>query len=399
MYISRKNNFKKIEKEVKIDHFKNVILKKGKLLVSVALLSLLASYYADIQLTKKNISAFNGVPARAVDSPTRGDIPLDLRRPIITEPVSEIKPVEDIHVTIANRIKNEKFTKTAFHTNHETFTISADLRKRMDDLVRNHNVNNSFYVVTLDGKLSFGYNIDHVRFAACVSKAAYAMYCFKEIEKGNGSLNEKMAYRERHRHGGSGTVQNSRFGTEYTLEQLIYLSLHISDNAAYIMLQERFPHAGYNEMLRNLGCKAMLFGKGFKFGSITSREVAIVWNEIMKYSKESIMGAKLFTMLENAKYNYIKDAILAVTKQEERSKIKVAHKSGWTPTIRNDAGIVLGETPYIIVVITPNDRVFFNKAVQYSNEIIKEYTRYLNNKRSLNQNENTETAKVLIRKL
>jgi len=374
-------NRERFQKTQKINEFdiRDLILKKGKLFVSITLLTTLIGYSYNVKLNRSGILAVSALPARLSESSTPGTPPIDIGLPIKKEePKEEI--VEDIHTVIANRIKNDNIPREVFTVIHKDFTISPELNKKFVDLIKNHNKTNSFYVVSLDGKLSMGYNIDYVRSACCVSKASYAMYVYKEIEKGNGSLDEIMVYEKRHHHGGSGNIQYSKFGTKFTLEDVVYRLLHISDNDAYMMLQERFPHAGYNEMLKKLGCKEMLFGKGYKFGFINAREVALVWNELIKYSKETKMGKKLFDILLNAKFNYIKDALLLVAKNDEKNLIKVAHKSGWTYGIRNDAGVVLGDTPYIIVVTTPDDRVFFNKAVQLSNEVIKEYTNYLNNK-------------------
>ncbi len=74
------------------------------------------------------------------------------------------------------------------------------------------------------------------------------------------------------------------FGAEYTLYELLFKNLDISDNAAYFMLQEKFPISGYNDILKELGCSNMILRGSSKFGNATARETLLLWNQIYKYS-------------------------------------------------------------------------------------------------------------------
>lgn len=281
---------------------------------------------------------------------------------------------------IANDISSNKI-----FVNHEEFKISDELLNKIQSQIKKYPNKSAFYVVTLDGSLSFGYNIDQQFHAASSVKAPYVLYCLKEIENGNGSLDEIMTYEKKHYEGKSGVIQYSKFGTEYTLKDIIYYTIHESDNAGFYMLHDRFPKAGYNEMLEELGLSKMKLTGSMKFGMITPREMLTIWNEIYNYSNKSELGAYYLELLKGAKYNFIKDEL----KQTLGTDCEIAHKSGFNAKGRHDVAIVFSDEPYFITVMTDNPGENSNSAhimamAKLLNEVINEYQIYLTNVNEVN---------------
>ena len=276
-------------------------------------------------------------------------------------------------------INADNFGKT-IGVNHEEFKISDELLTQIKKQINNYPNKSAFYVVTLDGNLSFGYNINEQFHAASSVKAPYVLYCLKEIENGNGSLDEMMSYQKKHQEGKSGTIQYSKFGTEYSLNDIIYYTIHESDNAGFYMLHDRFPKSGYNEMLEELGLSKMKLTGSMKFGMITPKEMLTLWNEIYNYSQESELGSYYLDLLKGAKYNFIKDEL-----KKTMPDCEIAHKSGFNAKGRHDVAIVFGETPYFITVMTDNPGENSNSKhimamAKLLNEVINEYNIYLTNK-------------------
>ncbi|MEG2289187.1 MAG: serine hydrolase [Clostridium sp.] len=256
------------------------------------------------------------------------------------------------------------------------FAISDELLAEINNVINGYEGKSSFYVVSMEDNMSFGYNPDVAFETASTIKAPFALYCFKEIAKGNASLDEEKIYEERFYRDGSGVLQYEPIGGVYTLKELLFYTINCSDNIAYYMIHDRFWDEGYNNMLRNLGCEQYYLPNGSKWGWASARSAALIWQEIYKFSKESTEGAIYFDMLLNAQYSYIKPGV---------PQYKSAHKSGWTELLCHDTGIVFAEKPYIIAVMTDNEGAWsgseqIRRLTACSDKVMKEYGLWLKNK-------------------
>lgn len=270
-------------------------------------------------------------------------------------------------------ILNDDYTENELNVNHYQFRISDQLYNEISNLVKNHNINNGFYVVSLDEKLSFGYNPDTVVFAASTIKAYYSLYAYKKILENNISFNEEMIYLKKHYCAGSGIMQdNYSFGSKLTLDKIFELTLNISDNCAYTMLVDRFGSEGYNEYIEQLGCKTHKITPVWAQGS--ARDSVLLWKEIYSFYKENgNLGNKLFKTLIDAKYNDLKEVL---------PEYISAHKSGWTQNKAcNETGIVFGPRPYYVAIMTNDgptnyNKTFVKKLISLIDEAMLEYTKY-----------------------
>lgn len=259
------------------------------------------------------------------------------------------------------------------------FKISEDLKIQINNHITNYGGNCSFIAINLTDGMSFGYNIDKAYPTASTIKAPFSLYCFKEMDKNNGSLDELKLYEERFRRDGSGVLQNEKSGTSYSLRNLFYYTINYSDNVAYYMVHDRFYNEGYNDFLKELGCNQLFLEDGAKWGYIDARSMALVWQEIYKYKDESSNGEYLFELLTNAQYNYIREGM---------EKYESAHKSGWTPRETHDSGIVFASDDYIVVILNDNNGNYpaKNQLLNISGcieKVIDEYTLYKKDNKKL----------------
>lgn len=239
-------------------------------------------------------------------------------------------------------ISEDRFQKDKICVNNSSYKIPQELLEEFYDLMVSYGANCSFYAVNLEDNMSFGYNPDEEYETASTIKAPYVLYCFKEIEKGNGSLEEKKLYENRLYTYGSGELQFHSFGGTYTLEELIYYTIVYSDNIGYNMLNDRFGIEGYNKMLKELKCDEYYRDNNTLWGKASARSAALIWKEIYNFSKRSDYGAKYMNLLQSALYSYIQPGV---------PQFKTAHKSGWIDEQCHDTGIVFSEHPYIITVM------------------------------------------------
>ena len=238
-------------------------------------------------------------------------------------------------------ISNIELSNSGVSTYNTDFELSDELTKEINGHIRNFGASCSFLAINLNDGMSFGYNIDATYQTASTIKAPVSLYGFKEMDKGNGSLEELKLYEERFRRDGSGVLKNQKSGTYYSLDDLFYYTIIYSDNVAYYMIHDRFYNDGYNEYLKEIGCNN-LYLYGGKWGIIDARSMAFIWQEIYKYKDETENGKYLFELFTNAEYNYIKEGM---------KKYDSAHKSGWTPRETHDSGIVFADNDYIVVIL------------------------------------------------
>lgn len=231
-------------------------------------------------------------------------------------------------------------------TYNTDFELSQELQNEINGYINSFGASCSFLAINLNDGMSFGYNIDATYQTASTIKAPFSLYSFKEMDQGNGSLEELKEYEERFRRDGSGILKDKKSGTFYSLKDLFYYTINYSDNVAYYMVYDRFYSEAYNEFLKGLGCNNLYLYNGGKWGFIDARSMALVWQEIYKYKDETENGKYLFELLTNAEYNYIREGM---------DKYESAHKSGWTPRETHDAAIVFAEDDYIVVILNNNN--------------------------------------------
>ena len=241
------------------------------------------------------------------------------------------------------------------------YVIPDELRNNLYNVIRSYStLNIGIHAISLKDYTCIGYNESFSIATSSTVKAPFALYVMKEIAAGKHTLDEKVKYESKHLNTGSGVIKNSKFGTEFSVEYLMTQMIHESDNIAFLMLQDYFGYQGYNEMISNLGCNIWLNGYT-QWGFYTAEELAIIWNEIYNFSKETDEGKYLLDLLINAKYNFMKDNLGRYS--------KVAHKSGFTDTSYNDAAIIFTDSDlnpelghandYIIVFMSnPGDSGF-----------------------------------------
>lgn len=287
-----------------------------------------------------------------------------------TEVVEEISLVDERN----NLIKKDVFKKDIVEVHHNEFQPNVEYLNKLEQIIKQYPKDISFYVSSLDNKISFGYNPDQKYSAASSIKAPYALFCYKQIEEGKATLNEQIPYNKKYYSSGSGIIKNNP-KKSYTIEELLYNVIYYSDNVAYAMLYERFGVEDYNKMLDEIGCEYLKLTKYSEWGFASPKEMALIWNEIYYY-KDTELGSKFFDDLLIAKYDFIKKSL---------NDYDVAHKSGWSQRGYNDHAIVFSDTPYFISIMIPypedneNYQQVFRSIAQICNQIMREYSLSLQN--------------------
>ncbi len=184
---------------------------------------------------------------------------------------------------------------------------------------------------------------DQVEFiAASTSKLPINMMLFKDIEAGKVTLEDKLVYKQEDLEYGTGIIQNSPFGTEYTVREAAELSIRKSDNCGVNMIIRQVGIENVRQYILGIGGK-IYYGKRHRS---CPYDMALVAQDLYKHylNNEEVYG-ELIHNLENTDW---KDRIDAKLPKE----IRVAHKIGNQTKTANDVGIVFGKHPYVLSIMT-----------------------------------------------
>ena len=201
----------------------------------------------------------------------------------------------------------------------------------------------------LDGSKGYVYNGDTRLFGACTIKAAYACFVLKEAQRRGINIDEyQIEYvPSTDKMGGSGNIADSS-RRYYTVKELLYKLISISDNTAYRMLDKVFSVDDFKRTLKDIGGATEFKNRYFSYTSVYERYNE--WRWIYEYEQTGTEYAQyLQSLLKCAQAYYL--GIGSYTQHQ--------HKSGWTENDDGymytacDAGIVSGK--YILVILTRDD--------------------------------------------
>ena len=258
----------------------------------------------------------------------------------VIAPITPDSPYVDIRsVTTPER---NKLVTAGVDT--EDPTVAEGIAK-LEELYASYKKTTGFFAYSLDGKRAIAWNCENEFFSACTVKTGFILYCCLAIDQGLADKDTVMYYEAKYYHGGSGYIKNCEYGTSFTIERLIYLSLNVSDNIAYEMLTAFFGHDGYNQMMEDFGCERLKLGSSIWSYQMNAHDLAVLWRELYFYFQSDSYMANLYRKATfNTKYNYATKSI----------EYDYNHKSGDSQArnpVINDGAIIWAEHPYVVAIL------------------------------------------------
>lgn len=225
----------------------------------------------------------------------------------------------------------------------------------------------SFSYEDLYSGLHISYNENQQYFAASTIKAPVVLYIYYLYINGKIDLNKIITYEPIHYVGGSGSIQNQPYGTQYTIKELLKKTIVESDNIAYTMLTTLVNTNDIKTFWNNLGTSTFWQNNQI-WGQTNSKDGVIYMKELYKFTESNPNVAD-----EILKLHF--DSICKLI--NINNKYKVAHKSGWNSATIHDMAIVYHSEPYVISINTllgyKDFTNFFNKASNLINEFHEIY--------------------------
>jgi beta-lactamase class A len=236
---------------------------------------------------------------------------------------------------------------------------TGSVKSKVQDYISKQSGKYGVYFIDLATGESFGINDRDEYIAAPTSKLPMNVFLYTKIESGEVDPESKLQYLKEDFESGTGVIQNSAFGTEYTVRETSKLSIIHSDNC------------GINMIIRVLGieniCKYILdLGGDIYYDDhhrTSPHDLGLVTQELYRlYLNNPELYGELINNMENTDWN---DRINSQLPKE----VKVAHKIGNQTRTSNDVGIVFASHPYVLAVMT--DNVDFGTACKKIGELSK----------------------------
>ena len=234
----------------------------------------------------------------------------------------------------------------------------------------------AFFYQDLYSGCTMEYNADRVFYTASIIKEPYVMWALCEIEKAEYEgvtegtkfdLGSTFIYTEDKFKSGSGIIQKSEFGTEYSYYDLLRLAITQSDNVAFAELRNIYGRKGFNEFSAELGVSSTI--KSLYRAS--AREMGVYLNKTFDFFQSGTKYSKdLKSWMLSTNHRIMIPS--AVTPK------KAANKYGWDLEAYHDMAIVFGEKPYLLVVMTELD-----KGSRADNAFIRDLVKKIDNAHSM----------------
>lgn len=175
---------------------------------------------------------------------------------------------------------------------------------------------------------------------ASVVKIPFCTMLYEKITAGELDGEMLLTYEARHKFHGTGVVNKGQYGDQYTVLQLLKLSITESDNTAYEMLKDLVSWEDFERYMQEHGSSHSKDTRARK--QKVCLESAGSWGRIMA---EFLRSDSPY--VEAYKYD------LTHTKNKMiNSTYTVYRKYGWTQYAFHDIAYVVAPKPYVLAVLT-----------------------------------------------
>jgi len=198
------------------------------------------------------------------------------------------------------------------------------------------------YVINLENGFSFGINQNETFQAASLMKLPVIVGMYQEEESGNLDLSKEYVLKEEDKVGGAGSLYLRDEGYEISYGNLIKLMCQNSDNTAYKISAKYLGDTNIQHIIESIGMKKT----NDEDNITTPKDMGILFERLWKGSL--ISGRNKDEMIRYLTNTDFEDHLAAGLPND----VKLTHKYGREIHVVNDAGIVLSENPFVVVIMS-----------------------------------------------
>ena len=229
-------------------------------------------------------------------------------------------------------------------------SLRADLHR----LVLHFPASSAVEVMDLSTGYHVGYNAAAAMPAASTIKVPVMVEVFQQLEEGRFDLDHHVTLLASDKDYGSGDLCDAAAGSTYSVDELLTKMIDISDNTATNMLIRLVGLRSINRTMVGLGLQRTRLTGYVRTDSWSVRQAlesspADMVHLLTMMAKRELVddwsSNEMISILED-------DQINTLLPQPLPQGIAVAHKTGSFFDTLNDVGIVYGDAPYVIAVMT-----------------------------------------------
>ena len=256
-----------------------------------------------------------------------------------------------------------KVDREYFESNPEVFKKIKELNELfLNETYQGNKVAYLYKNIKTGDIISF--NEDICFYAASTIKAFICLMILEKVSNKELDLSTKYLIKMEDLKQDTGIIKYQKEDTEYTLEELVKLSIIESDNTAYIKLVDIL--GGKEEVKKyglSLGATHTMEGKD-SFGILNCTDLLIYWETIKKFIDTNELGNMFKDYLINPSVKLIDDKSI-------NNKTFIRKYGSWDIAY-HEAGYI--EDEYYLIVLTQLNKKeykneFINKAASMINEI------------------------------
>jgi beta-lactamase class A len=209
-------------------------------------------------------------------------------------------------------------------------------------------------VMDLSTGYHIGYNAGATMPAASTIKVPVMVEVFRQLEEGRFDLERRVTLLASDKDYGSGDLCDEPAGSTFSVEELLAKMIDISDNTATNMLIRLVGVRNINVEMGSLGLEHTHLAGYVRTDTWSVRQAlesspADMVQLLSKMAKRELVDEwssnEMIGILEN-------DQINTLLPEPLPAGVAIAHKTGSFFDTLNDVGIVYGDAPYVIAVMT-----------------------------------------------
>ena len=219
-----------------------------------------------------------------------------------------------------------------------------DLKNLVVDFVSRQSGKYGITFIDLATGESFGIKDTDEYIAASTSKLPINLLLYTKIESGEIDPEIKLEYKKSDFEAGTGIIQGSPYGTQYTVRETSKLAIQKSDNCGVNMIIDLLGLDNVRQYIVDLG-GVVYYGDRHRS---CPHDMALVAKELYRlYLENPEVYGEMINNLENTDWHDRIDSLLP-------KDVKVAHKIGNQTKTANDVAVVFASHPYVLSIMTDN---------------------------------------------
>ena len=251
-------------------------------------------------------------------------------------------------------------------------SLKDKIKKLMDMYSNEFYKGNKVAFLYKDKDNTITFNEDICFYAASTIKILTVLLMFKKIDNNEFSLDDNILVKMEDLKQDSGIIKFQKEDTNYTIKELLRLTIVESDNTAYLKLVSLVGGKSVlKEFGNSLGAIHTMEGKETdSFGIINCSDMFIYIKNVIDYIK---IGSEHSNMLREWMLNTTTKKV-----SEENVNGSMLRKGGEYGIAYHEVGYVESDNPYFMIILTQlNEFDYKNKFINDTAKMLKDINSYL----------------------